>query len=190
MLAHQPRGGSHSSRLWIAPELEQPTRAVDAKRTCRLLGAPPLFGLAPGGVCHAGRVAEAPVRSYRTLSPLPDPRKRPSAVCSLWHFPCAGDRNPRHGGRYPPPLFRGARTFLVPFGSRLPGPLARCQIMRDGGFAKRKQPWTTYRGVIKNFPLPVFASLPTCCDCFSDLPCNLTQRRKVHTRSASLEHVR
>ena len=35
--------------------------------------APPLFGLAPGGVYHAGRVAEAPVRSYRTLSPLPDP---------------------------------------------------------------------------------------------------------------------
>jgi len=34
-------------------------------------GAPPLFGLAPGGVCHAGPVASAPVRSCRTLSPLP-----------------------------------------------------------------------------------------------------------------------
>ena len=31
----------------------------------------PLFGLAPGGVYHAGRVAEAPVGSYPTLSPLP-----------------------------------------------------------------------------------------------------------------------
>src|SRR3954471_4642626 len=34
------------------------------------------------------------VRSYRTVSPLPDPDdpgfpepRRPSAVCSLWHFP-------------------------------------------------------------------------------------------------------
>jgi len=36
MLAHQPRGGSHSSRPRIAPRLQQPTRAVDAKRTCPL----------------------------------------------------------------------------------------------------------------------------------------------------------
>jgi len=27
------------------------------------------------------------VRSYRTVSPLPVPVSRPSAVCSLWHFP-------------------------------------------------------------------------------------------------------
>ena len=31
----------------------------------------PLFGLAPGGVCHAASVTSGPVRSYRTLSPLP-----------------------------------------------------------------------------------------------------------------------
>ena len=31
----------------------------------------PLFGLAPGGACHASRVAARAVRSYRTLSPLP-----------------------------------------------------------------------------------------------------------------------
>ena len=37
------------------------------------MGARPLFGLAPGGVCHADSVAGAPVRSYRTLSPLPVP---------------------------------------------------------------------------------------------------------------------
>ncbi len=36
-----------------------------------LTGVPPLFGLAPGGVYHAGPVAGAAVRSYRTLSPLP-----------------------------------------------------------------------------------------------------------------------
>src|SRR5262245_20401436 len=33
--------------------------------------APPLFGLAPGGVCRAVPVARTAVRSYRTLSPLP-----------------------------------------------------------------------------------------------------------------------
>src|SRR5579863_6858662 len=32
---------------------------------------PPLFGLAPRGVCPAGRIAPAAVRSYRTISPLP-----------------------------------------------------------------------------------------------------------------------
>ena len=33
-----------------------------------------LFGLAPGGVCHAASVAGGAVRSYRTVSPLPPPR--------------------------------------------------------------------------------------------------------------------
>jgi hypothetical protein len=33
--------------------------------------APPLFGLAPSGVCPAAPVASGAVRSYRTLSPLP-----------------------------------------------------------------------------------------------------------------------
>ena len=31
-----------------------------------------LFGLAPGGVCHATPVTSRAVRSYRTLSPLPE----------------------------------------------------------------------------------------------------------------------
>src|SRR5437763_16725915 len=34
---------------------------------------PSLFGLAPGVVCHAGSVAGAAVRSYRTFSPLLPP---------------------------------------------------------------------------------------------------------------------
>ncbi len=52
--------------------------------------AGPLFGIAPGGACHAGSVARAAVRSYRTFSPLP--RIKPRAVCSLWRFPsgCPG----------------------------------------------------------------------------------------------------
>jgi len=32
---------------------------------------PPLFGVAPGGVCPAAPVARSAVRSYRTVSPLP-----------------------------------------------------------------------------------------------------------------------
>ena len=35
--------------------------------------APPLFGLAPGGVYRAVLVTKNAVRSYRTLSPLPPP---------------------------------------------------------------------------------------------------------------------
>src|SRR6266704_4566122 len=38
--------------------------------------APPLlFGLAPRGVCPAGRIAPSAVRSYRTISPLPRERR-------------------------------------------------------------------------------------------------------------------
>ena len=51
-------------------------------------GAPPLFGLAPGGVYRAVPVTGDAVRSYRTLSPLPAGRLRPRrAVCFLWHCP-------------------------------------------------------------------------------------------------------
>src|SRR5579859_6842051 len=41
----------------------------------RRTGAPPLLGLAPGGVYHAASVAGRAVRSYRTLSPLPSVAK-------------------------------------------------------------------------------------------------------------------
>jgi len=44
----------------------------------------PLFGLAPGGVCRAVVVADAAVRSYRTVSPLPRAPKgavRRSSLC-------------------------------------------------------------------------------------------------------------
>ena len=69
----RPRGGSHSSRPPIAGRLKQPTRVSrrETRLPCHATGARPLFGLAPGGVCHAGRVAKTPVRSCRTLSPLP-----------------------------------------------------------------------------------------------------------------------
>lgn len=49
------------------------------------------------------------------------------AVFSLWHFPYAHVRRHRHGGRYPPPLLRGARTFLERFHARgCPAPWRPC----------------------------------------------------------------
>src|SRR5690606_19978967 len=63
-----------------------------------------LFGLAPDGVYRATLVTESPVRSYRTLSPLPT---RTSAVCFLWHFP-AGHPDLHFASILP----CGARTFL------------------------------------------------------------------------------
>ncbi len=66
------------------------------RRACRTLPEglarrPSLFGLAPGGACLAIPVTRDAVRSYRTLSPLPQGPARkltyPGAVCFLWRFP-------------------------------------------------------------------------------------------------------
>jgi len=59
---------------------------------------PSLFGLAPGGVYHAGPVTRPAVRSYRTLSPLP---RRGGAVCFLWHFPWSRLRRTLSGTVFP-----------------------------------------------------------------------------------------
>ena len=64
-----------------------------------------LFGLAPGGVYRATPVARPPVRSYRTLSPLP--RTEPGRFAFCGTFPGVAP-----AGRYPAPCFHGARTFL------------------------------------------------------------------------------
>ena len=51
---------------------DRPGRRLE-NMPCRRANAdmPSLFGLAPGGVCHAAPVTRRAVRSYRTLSPLP-----------------------------------------------------------------------------------------------------------------------
>lgn len=79
-----------------------------------------LFGLAPGGVYPARRVTSPAVRSYRTISPLPE-----GLLALGYPFSSADDRQPLRrylfcgtfpglaaGGRYPPPSLYGARTFL------------------------------------------------------------------------------
>ncbi len=83
--------GDHSSRRGITPALQQPTRRFRPPHPLRNaaealhLGAPGryalaaeempanpcLFGLAQCGVYHAASITGDAVRSYRTLSPLP-----------------------------------------------------------------------------------------------------------------------
>jgi hypothetical protein len=136
--SHRIDRGSHSSRRTVAGTLKQPTRAVDAKHICQFLraDAPPLFGLAPDGVYHAGSVTSPPVRSYRTLSPLPRNTSRRSALCGT--FPGLRQQAGSSGGRYPPSLFRGARTFLgaSKLTTRLPGPLTGRDVGDGGGTSK------------------------------------------------------
>src|SRR4249919_2578189 len=86
----------HSSGTPVTGRLARPTRATARKPACRLPGVPPLFGLAPGGVCRAACVAARAVGSYPTVSPLPDWRTSP-AVCFLWHFPWGRPRRPLTG---------------------------------------------------------------------------------------------
>jgi len=60
-----------------------------------------LFGLAPGGACHAVPVAGDAVRSYRTFSPLPG--DLPLPVGTSWRFVFCGTFPVfADGGRYPP----------------------------------------------------------------------------------------
>ena len=86
------RAAIHLSGRLLARSSSQPGRSQDeTSLPCsEERGAPPLFGLAPGGVCHAETVASPPVRSYRTLSPLPDKSGGLLSVAlSLW-LPTAG----------------------------------------------------------------------------------------------------
>jgi hypothetical protein len=60
----------HFSGTAVTRSLKQPTRDSDGAGR-----ASPLFGLAPGGVCHAAPVASRAVVSYTTVSPLPVPSR-------------------------------------------------------------------------------------------------------------------
>ena len=105
------RGDGHSSRARLAACLMQPTRAAHLKADWQRFPAPtpPLFGLAPGGVCRAVLVTKNAVRSYRTLSPLP---LGPSPVLKRRFAFCGTVPGVAPAGGYPAPCFHGARTFL------------------------------------------------------------------------------
>ena len=80
----------HSSGAPVAGRFARRTRATGpgARPAGSRTGAPPLFRLAPGGVCRAASVAAGAGRSYRSVSPLPASPVGPArAACFLWHFP-------------------------------------------------------------------------------------------------------
>src|SRR5690606_41395159 len=94
----------HLGRLLPDASCNQPGRpAVKTRLEPKLPSS--LFGLAPGGVYRATPVTRPPVRSYRTLSPLP--RTEPGRFAFCGTFPGVAP-----AGRYPAPCFHGARTFL------------------------------------------------------------------------------
>ncbi len=103
------------------------------------LGTRSLFGIAPGGACHARAVASPAVGSCPTVSPLPAPRR---VVCFLWRCPsgCRRVAPPIPPGRYPAPSLSGVRTFLdgsdPPRSSGLPRVLAvaRLATRRQGSW--------------------------------------------------------
>ena len=80
-------GGDHSSGPAVTDRLERPThRSNEAGRLVAPRGRPCLFGLSPGGVYLARPVTGTgggllPHRFTLACA------RRPSAVCSLWHFP-------------------------------------------------------------------------------------------------------
>ena len=102
----------HSSGTSVAGCIVQPTRATGLEPAGSRWGtnpgsASPLFGFAPGVVCRAADVTAGAVGSYPTLSPLLLAER--SAFCGTVPEHAAS-RLP--AGRYPAPLFHGARTFL------------------------------------------------------------------------------
>ncbi len=75
-----------------APEFDRTDRPGQPSSTSRTPGQG-LFDLARGGVCRAPAVASRAVRSYRTVSPLPDPDcsgHRRSVLCGTFPRPAVG----------------------------------------------------------------------------------------------------
>src|SRR6056297_1184572 len=79
--------------------------SLGRKRPCARRRARSLFGIAPGGACHADAVASPPVGPYPTVSPWPCPR-------AWWFVFCGAFRQVALPGRYPAPVLRRVRTFL------------------------------------------------------------------------------
>ena len=112
---------NHSSGIHVAVNLERPTRKYTRTALRPPCGAATfLFGLAPGGVCHANPVTRVAVRSYRTVSPLPAP------LLALRRFTfCCTFRGLAPPRRYlaPYPPEPGLSSTPAWQGQRLPGRL-------------------------------------------------------------------
>jgi hypothetical protein len=109
----------HSSGTPVTRRLKQPTRTAGSGHHPEAVlahgFAPSLFGLAPGGVCHAAAVTVDAVRSYRTFSPLPRLKKHRGGMFSV---ALSLDSHPPDVIRHH--FVRGARTFLSGTLSALP----------------------------------------------------------------------
>jgi len=106
--------GSHSSRRRIAPCAPATNPGLSERNTpAHCWARDPYAVLLRVGFAMTGTVTGPPVRSCRTLSPLPVRFRRHRRYTLCGTFPAVA-----RGGRYPPPLFRGARTFLETLRSR------------------------------------------------------------------------
>ena len=86
------------------------------KRACRLDFStcwPSLFGLAPDGVCRAGAVTGAAVRSYRTVSPLLASALTGSRTAGLAGLPRRCSKAAKAGGLFSVALSLGSPPAAV-----------------------------------------------------------------------------
>ena len=139
--------GSHSSRRAIADALELPTRRRDGGPALHPKMRACLFGIAPGGGYRAVYVAADAVRSYRTVSPLPDPgfRRAIGGLLSVALFRVS----PRmavshHPARWSPDFPRPSRR--EPGKPRLPGLLCNLRVYHCASSARARRPTSIRRG--------------------------------------------
>ena len=171
LLAQTIRDG-HSSGTTFARCLEQPTRTASLTLPCGVFAfanepaLPSLFGLAPGVVCHAVSVAGPAVRSYRTFSPLPPPKRRRFVLCGT--VPGVAP-----AGRYPAPYVDGARTFLSRSLSAVAGAAVRPTDAKGmEAQCRRVKPIKPARPVKINYPEDVVLRLARSTGCRRMAPVN------------------
>ncbi len=144
-----------------SPRCNQPGRRSGTRLGATVFprARPPLFGLAPGGVCHATSVARRAVRSYRTISPLPwfaEARRGGliSVALSLGSPPAAVSR---HRGSMEPGLSSAAGCIATTRGRRQrpPGRLTRRHKGLCAGIVKGSDGGQTFSS-----PQPIDAGPP------------------------------
>ena len=145
---HRPHGGSHSSGPRIAPRLEQPTRTADRNGSrCHPYSALLRVGFAMRAVSRRPRCAlTAPFHPCLCPRLASSTGHRRYALCGT--FPEIA-----LGGRYPPPSYRGARTFLAYPQTRTRAAARPPGMRRDRpfGLCRQGRRWSTERGVLKKF---------------------------------------
>ena len=115
---------------------------LGAKRSCLPEQARgPYLALLRVGFAMRTLLPAAPVRFYRTLSPLPVTVRSIGGILSV-ALSLGHDFYACPGGRYPPPLLRGARTFLgiASDNAAATGPLTRAPINRLRSVGKPNAP--------------------------------------------------